>query len=223
MGQVKGYGISNYKTMLYRFIYIIGRGCIFLSKRLEDFFWYTYLKAYCKSRKEIKVSDISSLQFNGKTLIAVSSGSDVRIGKNVVINSSYHTVSPSVTKIDVGGILTIGDNSGISSSVIICKDRISIGKSVNIGAGCLILDTNMHSTDWKIRANRKHDNPVEAKKAPVVIADNVFIGARCIINKGVTIGEKSMIAAGSVVVKDIPANCMAGGNPCKVIKYIVDD
>lgn len=58
------------------------------------------------------------------------------------------------------------------------------------------------------------------KTAPIVIEDYVFVGAKSIILKGVTIGEKSVIAAGSVVVDDIPANCIAGGNPCKVIKYL---
>ena len=95
--------------------------------------------------------------------------------------------------------------------------------NVNIGAGCLILDSNMHSTDWRVRADRKNDRPEKAAKAPVIIEDNVFIGARSIINKGVTIGRCSMVAAGSVVVKDIPANCIAGGNPCKVIKYISEE
>jgi acetyltransferase-like isoleucine patch superfamily enzyme len=54
----------------------------------------------------------------------------------------------------------------------------------------------------------------------VIIEDDVFIGARSVICKGVTIGARSIIAAGSVVVKDIPADCIAGGNPCKVIKYL---
>ena len=93
-------------------------------------------------------------------------------------------------------------------------------KEVDIGAGCLILDTNMHSIDWGISANRKTDSPDKAKKAPVVIEDDVFIGARCVVNKGVRIGKKAIIAAGSVVVKDIPANCISGGNPCRVIKQI---
>lgn len=57
-----------------------------------------------------------------------------------------------------------------------------------------------------------------AKCAPIVIKDHVLIGAKSIILKGVTIGEGSVIGAGSVVVKDIPANCIAAGNPCKVIK-----
>lgn len=55
---------------------------------------------------------------------------------------------------------------------------------------------------------------------PIVIEDDVLIGARSIVLKGVTIGARSVIGAGSVVVKDIPADCIAAGNPCKVIKYL---
>ena len=207
---------------MYRILYFIGRGWNFLSKRLSDIFWNGYLKAYCRKRKEIECTDYHSLQFSGKTLFAVAPLTKVKIGRNVVFNSSYHTVNPTLTKINVsgGGILCIGDNSGLSSTVIICKDRIEIGNNVNIGAGTMIFDSNMHSTDWRIRADRRKDCPEKAAKAPVVIEDNVFIGARCIIGKGVTIGTCSMIAAGSVVVKDIPANCIAGGNPCKVIKQL---
>lgn len=79
----------------------------------------------------------------------------------------------------------------------------------------------MHSTDWRVRLNRRNDSPNESRKAPVVIKDNVFIGARSIITKGVTIGEKAIIVVGSAVIKDISPNCIAGGNPCKVIKYLI--
>ena len=58
------------------------------------------------------------------------------------------------------------------------------------------------------------------KCAPIVIEDHVLIGARSIILKGVTIGHGSVIGAGSVVVRDIPANCIAAGNPCVVIKML---
>lgn len=94
-----------------------------------------------------------------------------------------------------------------------------IGKYVNIGAGTLIIDSNYHSLDWSVRRNRSLDKK-SALTAPVIIEDDVFIGARCIICKGVTIGARSIIAAGSVVVKDIPADCIAGGNPCAVIKRL---
>lgn len=57
-----------------------------------------------------------------------------------------------------------------------------------------------------------------ANSAPIIIEDDVMIGTRCIILKGVIIGARSIIAAGSVVTKSIPADCIAAGNPAKVIK-----
>lgn len=117
------------------------------------------------------------------------------------------------------GNLTIGMNSGVSNVVVHCYNRIEIGNYVNIGDGTMIIDTNFHSTNWEDRTDRVRDVQNAISK-PIHIKDYAFIGARCIINKGVTIGERSIIAAGSVVVKDIPADCIAGGNPCKVIKHI---
>ena len=54
----------------------------------------------------------------------------------------------------------------------------------------------------------------------ITIGQNVWFGARCIVLKGVTIGDNSVIAAGSIVVKSIPANCVAAGNPARVVKEI---
>lgn len=56
--------------------------------------------------------------------------------------------------------------------------------------------------------------------SPIVIEDDVLIGVRCVILKGVTIGARSIIGAGSIVTKSIPADCIAAGNPAKVVKYI---
>ncbi len=114
------------------------------------------------------------------------------------------------------GHLKIGYHSGMSNSVIDCSDHITIGDYVNIGAGCLIMDSNFHSTDWRVRMTK--EDTKNTRTGPITIGDVVFIGARSIICKGVTIGDHAMIAAGSVVVTDIPANCMAGGNPAKVIR-----
>lgn len=116
-----------------------------------------------------------------------------------------------------GGGVIIGNNSGISATNINCNVSVTIGSHVLIGAGCLITDSNHHSINWRQRCFEGDSN---VKSAPITICDYVFIGARSIILKGVTIGEKSIIAAGSVVVTDIPANCIAGGNPCKVIKFL---
>lgn len=83
----------------------------------------------------------------------------------------------------------------------------------------MIMDFNFHSTDWHNRLDRKEDVN-NRRNAPIKIGDVVFIGARSIICKGVTIGDHSMIAAGSVVVKYVPANEVWGGNPAKFIKKI---
>ena len=58
------------------------------------------------------------------------------------------------------------------------------------------------------------------KSPPIVIEDDVWVGAHSIILKGVTIGARSIIGAGSVVTKSIPADCVAAGNPCRVIKNL---
>ncbi|MCH4017747.1 MAG: hypothetical protein LKE74_04740 [Prevotella sp.] len=66
--------------------------------------------------------------------------------------------------------------------------------------------------------DRISEEPILFKKQPIVIGNDVWLGANCLILKGVTIGARTIIGAGSVVTKDIPADCIAAGNPCEVIK-----
>lgn len=141
----------------------------------------------------------------GESLIISSYGVDV-------VENSHITVCKNAT-------LSFGDYSGISSSSIYCAEKVEIGNYVNIGAGCFIMDTNFHSTNWRHRIDRNLDI-ANARTAPVKIDDFVFVGARSIICKGVHIGEHSIISAGSVVVKDVPPNQVWGGNPAAFIKYV---
>lgn len=175
----------------------------------------------CIRRRQIK-QDIKKLggRVTGNVKLTVGEVASFTFGKALYLNGGGITAAQRMQIIvSGGGKLCMGDYTGISSSSIFCKDEIIIGNHVNIGAECIIIDSNFHSTNWQDRADRRKDVQ-NARTAPIKIGDYVFIGTRCIINKGVTIGEKSIIAAGSVVVKDIPANCVAGGNPCKVIKFI---
>lgn len=112
----------------------------------------------------------------------------------------------------------IGNNVGISASSIRARQSIRIGNRVTIGADCILLDNNGHSLDYQKRGTK---NDI-AECAPIVIGDDVLIGTRSIILKGVTIGPRTVIGSGSVVVKDIPADCIAAGNPCKVIRKVDD-
>ena len=74
---------------------------------------------------------------------------------------------------------------------------------------------------WDARSDRGADIQ-DVKSAPIIIGDYVFIGARCVICKGIEIGERSIIAAGSIVTKNIPAGEIWGGSPAKFIKKIIN-
>ena len=118
--------------------------------------------------------------------------------------------------------LHIGNDVGISSACIWCDESIEIGNHVRIGGDCLILDTDRHSLDYMARRTKATDIK-QSKTKPVVIGDDVLIGARSIILKGVHIGARTVIGAGSVVSQDIPKDSIAAGNPCKVIRSIDRD
>ena len=122
--------------------------------------------------------------------------------------------------------ITIGDRVGVSSSSFWISKELTIGNDVKIGADTLIIDTDSHQIDYRLRKKYPH-NQEEAlflnsqiHSAPITIEDDVWIGAKCIILKGVTIGARSIIGAGSVVTKNIPSDCIAAGNPCKTIKFL---
>lgn len=171
-------------------------------------------------RKYLIRRNISKLGGKVASSVKLSIAGDFYFGNNVILNATGIDL-PKFSRITVskGALLEIGNNSGLSQFSINCKSHIKIGNYVNIGAGCLIIDSDFHSTNWDTRRNHNLDKK-SAKTAPINIGDDVFVGARTIICKGVAIGARTIIAAGSVVVKDIPADCIAGGNPCKVIKKL---
>lgn len=114
------------------------------------------------------------------------------------------------------GIINIGDNVGMSSPCIWVKNSLTIGNNVNIGGNCIIMDNDVHQINYIER--RTHKGMVNS--APVIIEDDVWLGANVMVLKGVTIGARSIIGAGSVVTKSIPADCIAAGNPAIVIKSL---
>lgn len=115
-----------------------------------------------------------------------------------------------------GARLEIGNGAGISGAVIYCSDRVLIGERVMIGAGCRIFDTDFHSTDFRDRRDGNRNIP----PAPVVIEDDVWLGAGVTVLKGVRIGKGSVVAAGSVVSRDIPAGALAAGAPARPLRDV---
>ena len=125
-----------------------------------------------------------------------------------------------------GSILEIGGDTYIGASQIVCAERIAIGSGVLISWGVTIVDHDSHSIDW---VNRKDDvrrwykgqkDWTGVKSAPVVISDRAWIGFNATILKGVTIGEGAIIAACSVVTKDVAPYTVVAGNPARLVKQL---
>lgn len=158
-----------------------------------------------------------NIQIPGKVSWLI--GGKLKIGDNFYL-SSGNGVNPIASNlsadvyVEPGAALTIGNNVGMSSTRLWIHESARIGNNVKIGGCVLITDTDAHPMDYVARRSSNEGT----KSAPVVIEDDVWVGAHCIILKGVTIGARSIIGAGSVVTKNIPADCVAAGNPCRVIK-----
>lgn len=139
------------------------------------------------------------------------------LGANVNIDTPFYC--------DYGKHISIGDNViiNINCTFVDCN-KIEIGSNVLIASNVQIY-TATHSPDVNERLvagwNGNAEIPYFRTYAlPVKIKDNVWIGGGAIILPGVTIGKNSVIGAGSLVNKSIPENCIAVGNPCRVIREI---
>lgn len=156
----------------------------------------------------------------GFPYIDLRNNSKLYIGKNVMLNStnlSYHINMFKGVKILADGKqaeIHIGDNTRIHGTCIHAKSKIVIGKNCLIAANCHIVDSNGHPVEMNNPENRVNllDNPKE-----IIIEDNVWIAANCMILKGVTIGQGSVVSAGSIVTENVPPYSIVRGNPAQVI------
>lgn len=130
------------------------------------------------------------------------------LGKNVNICTG--------TRFGKGSLITIGDNSGLGEGCyLVSMATISIGKDVMVGPQVMMLTGGHAYDDADIRL-------IDQKQlvAPIVIGNDVWVGARVIVLPGVTIGNRVVIGAGSVVTRSLPNNTICAGVPCKVLKKI---
>jgi acetyltransferase-like isoleucine patch superfamily enzyme len=154
-------------------------------------------------------------RFTGFTSFRPLPGSIIKIGKNCSFNSLPISNLIGVNRACMlstlvkGAELIIEDNCGFSGTVVGAFSKIIIQEGVRCGANTLITDSDWHLDDYR-----------SGEPSPVTIEKNVWLGEDVKVMKGVTIGENSVIGAGSIVVKSIPANVVAAGNPCKVIKNL---
>jgi len=149
-------------------------------------------------------------------------GSSISLGSHVTLDSSVRAnplggSSPCVLRTMTSAArLTLGDRVGLSSSIIVAGNSVEIGQDTILGAGAMVLDNDFHALgpgfSWLTEYSKN--------SKPVKIGRGCFIGARSIILKGVTLGDRVIIGAGSVVTKDIPAYSIAAGNPARIVGTI---
>jgi acetyltransferase-like isoleucine patch superfamily enzyme len=164
-------------------------------------------------------------KIDGKLWIWAQKKGCIRLGDNVQINSRFGSnlvglTNPAVFQCLDGGTITIGNNSGLSSPVLSARSSITIGEHVKIGGNVRIFDHDYHSLDFQKR--RGSEDGLDVKTRPVRIGNDVFIGTNAMVLKGVTIGDRAIIGAGSVVSCDVPADEIWAGNPARCIRRKVD-
>lgn len=156
----------------------------------------------------------------GWPLIDVRSGGKVTIGDKVTLNSvnfGYHINMHSPVKLFADrkdALISIGENTRIHGTCIHAYERVLIGKRCLIAGNCQIFDCSGHDLCFEDVQRRIR---TKGHTKPIVICDDVWIGANSIILPGVTVGQGAVIAAGSVVWEDVPPYAVAGGNPARVI------
>lgn len=146
----------------------------------------------------------------------INIGNDVILGKHVDLEAfctfGRDCFNPTI---QIGDYTSIWNYTHLS-----CVNGIYIGKGVLIGRFVLITDNSHGETTYsQVKQFYPGNRPLHSK-GPVIIEDNVWIGDKVTILSGVRIGYGSIIGANSVVTKDIPPLCVAGGMPAKIIKRI---
>lgn len=162
----------------------------------------------------------------GLPLVRRSAGSTIDLGRDVVLCSDSRFTDLGVSRpvilrtLRPGAAIRIGPDTGLSGTAVCAAVSVQIGTGCLFGADVQVTDTDFHAL---AAAGRRHESRHERiASAPVVIEDNVFLGAGVRVLKGVRIGRDSVIGAGSVVTRDIPAGVIAAGNPARVLKPLPD-
>ncbi|MBM4156140.1 MAG: acyltransferase [Lentisphaerae bacterium] len=164
------------------------------------------------------------LRADGKVVIRMARRDSVRIGRGVrlVSRPAANPVGlngPVILHCIGDGRIEIGEGSGLSSAVVSSRSSVVIGRNTLVGGNARIFDHDFHSLDWRDRRDRRADEAACAT-TPVRIGDDVLIGTGALILKGTTIGDRSVIGAGSVVTGTVPPDEVWAGNPARRIRSL---
>lgn len=145
---------------------------------------------------------------------------DIELGEYVTLYGTIFSQSH--------GKVIMGDNTRLGrGSIIRCVEKVIVGSYTAIADNVVITDNGSHPIDPVFRRKMKLDTLggdmrmwKHSEHAPIVIGENVWVGENSRIQRGVTIGDNAIIAAGAIVTKNVPANSIVAGIPAKVIKMI---
>jgi len=170
--------------------------------------------------KEKKIKPLENGSVIKGNIYKIHDSAIIDIGSNCLIEGILTTYTPQA-HIKLGAKIFLGKNS-----IIGCANSIEIGNNVLISFDCVIQDSDTHSTNYLLRRNDTTDwmngtkNWKNVPTKPIKIGNDVWIGARSILLKGVSIGDGAIIGAGSVVTKNVDPFTVVAGNPAKFIKTI---
>lgn len=196
--------IDILKTIYYTFILKN------INKKEQKNFFLCFKKSNFQLEKTAKIILNGILKFSDNDIIGSNRQSNLRMDENSILEirnnfSIYYGADIILFK---GAKLNLGSGFFNSNIKIRCHERIEIGENVAISHDVTIMDSDAHEGLWEGYEKTK----------PIKIGNHVWIGTRVTILKGVTIGDNAIIAAGSVVTKDVPNNTIVAGVPAKVIK-----
>ena len=156
-------------------------------------------------------------------LLFGSTKKDIILENDVTILSGCNLMSSH------NGKILLREHCKLQNTNILCVESVEIGRYTAIANNVTITDNNNHPVNPDFRKfmrltphNSDARSWIHADHAPVKIGENCWIGQNVRIQKGVTIGDNSVIAANSVVTKSVPANCIAAGNPARIVKTDID-
>lgn len=160
----------------------------------------------------------------GCVILARAPRSRIRIGDRVsLISSSRRATAAAVAPVRLKTFEPTAEiilEQGVElsgTSITARSTRIHVGAHTMIAPGCVLTDSDFHEP-WP--PERRHLDPGYARDAGIEIGEYVWIGMHCLILKGVRIGGGSVVAAGSVVTRSLPENCLAAGAPARVLKIL---
>ncbi|CAA6680034.1 MULTISPECIES: DapH/DapD/GlmU-related protein [unclassified Lentimonas] len=186
-------------------------------------FWYKLLGPIIFSGVGVKFG--RGLRVLGMPIISMCENSEIRLGENVKVYSNSRFTPLGVSRpcifrtMGPGALIEVGSNVGMSGVVLCSREKITIGDDVLLGSGVMIVDSDFHPL-LACERNQPGGDDMHAKHAPVVVESRAFLGMNSIILKGVHIGADSVVAAGSVVTKDVEPGTIVAGNPAVLVKRL---